>query len=231
MSVEKPAMTVDELMPKVINALGGEANWKKLSSRVVIFEIDFVHQGVKGSGKQYAKAPNLSATDAKITALGKEIATAREYFNGKEGAEEMSFSPAAEKYTGKQLEDARINADFYGLLNWKTNYQKAEFKGTAKVGDEDAFVVVFQPEKGNKDTMYFSQKTFLPLRLESAISSSTSGIDLPYSETYSDYRSVDGIMLPFRSVNSNIANGDIVTIIKEVKHNVAVDDKVFRLKK
>lgn len=221
-----PAMSVDELMSKVVDALGGEANWRKFNSRVVKYELDFVHQGIKGYGTQYAKAPNLTATESTFTAVGKPIATAYEYFNGTEGGEEASFS-TFEKATGKSLEDARINADFYGLTNWKTNYKKTEVKPTAKVGDEEAFVVVFEPEKGNKDTIYFSTKTFLPIKLESVVSSSTRGVDLPYTETYSDYRTVDGIKIPFRMVNSNVGNGDTVTILKEVKHNVAIDNKVF----
>jgi hypothetical protein len=35
-------------------------------------------------------------------------------------------------------------------------------------------------------------------------------------------------MIPFKTTNSNVANGEIVTVLKEVKHNVAIDDKVFK---
>jgi outer membrane lipoprotein-sorting protein len=118
------------------------------------------------------------------------------------------------------------------LLNWKTLYKKAEIKGSAKIGGEDTIVVVvFEPEKGNKDTIYFSTKTFLPVRLESVNSFSTENISLPYSETYSDYRQVDGVMIPFKTVNSSTENGDIVTTIKEIKHNVEIPNGVFRLAK
>ncbi|MBA4123399.1 MAG: beta-lactamase family protein [Acidobacteria bacterium] len=228
-SAEKPKISVDELMAKVINALGGEANWRKLNSRQSKIEFDFIHQGVKGYGTGYAKAPNMSAQEATITALGKTIGSFFEYFDGTNGGEEVSFAPT-ETYSGKQLEDARIGANFYGLLDWKTLYKNAEFKGASKVGDEDAYIVVFEPEKGNKDTIYFSQKTFLPLKLESLSSSSTSSVSQPYSEMYSDYRTVDGVMLPFKTVNSNSGNGDLVLTIKEVKHNVAINDKAFKPK-
>lgn len=227
---EIPKMAVDELMSKVVEAMGGEANWRKFNSRVVKYEIDLVHQGVKGYGTQYAKAPNMTASESTFTAAGKPVATAYEYFDGKEGGEEASFS-TFEKTTGKSLEDARISADFYGLANWKANYKKTEMKPMTKVGDEEVYVVVLEPEKGNKDTFFISAKTFLPVRLDSVITSSTRGIELPFTETFSDYRTVDGIKIPFRTVNSNVSNGDVVTILKEVKHNVAVDDKVFGRKK
>jgi outer membrane lipoprotein-sorting protein len=47
---------------------------------------------------------------------------------------------------------------------------------------------------------------------------------------YSDYRTVDGVMLPFKTVNSSSGNGDLVLTIKEVKHNVAINDKAFKPK-
>lgn len=218
--------TVDELMPKVIAALGGEANWRKLNSRITKIDVDFIHQGVKGSGTSYAKAPNLIANELTFTALNKKIGESFDYFDGTNGAQLLSFSPE-EKFTGKQLEDARIGADFYGLLNWKKNYKTATVKNIAKVGDEEAFVVTFEPEKGNKDTIYFSTKTFLPIKSESVISIPTSGIDLPVVEKFSDYRKVDGVMIAFVTVNSNIGNGDLVLTIKEIKHNVKIDAKKF----
>lgn len=222
-----PTMTIEELMTKVVAALGGEANWRKLKTRVVVMDVDFVNQGVKGVQTQYAEAPNHSSSRTVVTALGKPIAAISEYFNGFKGGEETSFSPA-EAYSGKQLEDVGINADFYGLINWRMIYKKAEIKGTAKIGGEDTImVVIFEPEKGNKDTIYFSTKTFLPVRLESVNSFSTQNISLPYSETYSDYRRVDDVMIPFKTVNSSTENGDIVSVIKEIKHNIALPEKIF----
>jgi CubicO group peptidase (beta-lactamase class C family) len=229
-SSNAPTMNVEELMIKVIDALGGEANWLKLKSRVATIEVDLVHQGVKGIQTQYSKAPNFTSSETVITALGKPIAKISDYFNGVRGGEETSFAPA-EEYAGKRLEDARIKSDFYGLINWRENYKKAEIKGSAKIDGEDAFiVVVFEPEKANKHTIYFSTKTFLPVKLESVSSLSTQNISLPFTETYSDYRLVDGVMIPFKTVNSTVGSGDIVTIIKDIKHNVEIPDKVFRLK-
>ena len=225
-SANAPKMSVDELMKKVVDALGGEANWRKIKSRVSTYDVDYVNQGVKGYGTKYEKYPNLTADETNLTALGKPIGKTFEYFDGTSGGEDTSFTPA-EKYTGKQLEDARINADFYGLIDWQTNYKKADFRGAAKVENEDAYVVVFEPEKGSKNTIYFSQKTFLPLKLESLSTSSTENISFPYSELFSDYREIDGIKIPFKIVNSNSNSGESITIVKEIKQNTAIDDKVF----
>ena len=60
-AAEKPKITVDELMAKTVEALGGEANWRKLNSRVTKVDIDFENQGVKGYGTSYQKMPNWFA--------------------------------------------------------------------------------------------------------------------------------------------------------------------------
>jgi hypothetical protein len=226
----KPAITVDELNTKVIEAVGGEVNWRKLSSRVSTFDIDLENQGVKAFGTSYAKAPNKSATETTMTALGKTIATGFDFFDGTAGEEVYSFAPV-EKYTGKRLEDVRLGADFYGLFDWKSKYKMVDVTSVAKCGDEECYAVAFTPEKGSKFTEYYSTKTFLLMKREGVQVSSTSSVEVPYTLTYSDYRDVNGVKLPFKTTSFSVANGNIVTYIKTVKHNVAVDDAMFKPRK
>ena len=224
---EQPKITVDELMTKTIAALGGEANWRKLTSRVTKFEIDFENQGVKGFGTRREKSPNLAATEMTFTALGKPIGTDFDYFDGSGGGDIISFAPA-EIYTGQRLEDVKYTHDFYGLLDWKNNLKSSEIRGVEKVGDEDAYVVVLRPEKASEVTYYVSQKSFLPMKQKTLIVSSTSSEKTPQTAVFSDYRAVDGVMIPFKTVSSNTSMGNVVTYIKEVKHNVTIDDKAFK---
>jgi hypothetical protein len=58
--------------------------------------------------------------------------------------------------------------------------------------------------------------------------SDTSGIELPQTELFSDYRNVDDVMIPFKVVSNNIANGDIVVRVTDVKFDVEVPDSLFR---
>jgi hypothetical protein len=165
-----------------------------------------------------------------MTAVGKTIAKGWEFFEGTNGEELYTFSPV-EKLSGKKLEDVRLNSDFYSLLNWKTNYKTVEVKGTEKVGDEECYIVEFTPEKGTKVTELYSTKTFLLMKRRGVVASSTSEVSLPYTITFSDYREVDGIKLPFKSVNSTPSMGDVVSILKSVKHNTAIDEKTFASRK
>jgi CubicO group peptidase (beta-lactamase class C family) len=222
------SITVDELLAKMITAYGGEQNLRKYRSKLITAELDFEHQGIKGLATISAKAPNSLATHIDLMALGKKIGTIDEYFDGKEGGEVASFSPGEEK-AGQSLEDARIASDFYGPLNWKKLFKSILIKRMSKVGDEDVFVVVKTPEKGNPVTDYISAKSFLLVRRDTIQTSNTSQISLPVTETFSDYRPVGGLMIPFQSTTSIPTIGDITSIVKTVRFDVDIPEAVFHI--
>lgn len=219
-------IAADDLLAKMIEAYGGESNLRKHKTSVMNIEIDMESQGVTGYGVVKAKAPNLAASEMTITALDKKIGAIVSYFNGNAGGELMTFGPE-EIYTGKRLEDIKAGSDFYDVLDWKKNYPSITVKRIAKVGDEDAYVVEKRSEKGSPITDYVSTKTFLVLKRESVIHSDTTGVDIPQTEMFSDYRNVDGVMVAFKSTSSNIANGDVVVRVKEVKFDVELPDTAF----
>ncbi|HVF66087.1 MAG TPA: hypothetical protein VM914_00385, partial [Pyrinomonadaceae bacterium] len=223
----KPALTLDEVMRKVVEAAGGEAALRRHKSLRATVELDFEHQGVKGEGVLYAKAPNAAAQEITVTALGKKLGALHDFFDGAQGGEEGTFFPF-EPTTGKKLEDARIASDFYSPLEWKRLFKTAEVKRTAKVGDEDAYVVVFTPEKGNAVTNYYSAKTFLLLRQDTT--QMVGPLNMPVTERFSDYRPVDGVMVAFKRVSNSVAMGDIVLKVREVKFDAPVPEDVFRRK-
>ena len=222
-----PPIAIDDLLAKMIAAYGGEENIRKHNSSLMTVEIDLENQGVQGKGTISARVPNMSASDITLTALDKKLGSIVSYFDGNNGGEVVSFAPA-ETYSGKRLEDVKAGSDFYDVLDWKKNYQHITYKDKGKVGDEDVYIIVRRNDKGTPITDYISTKTFLVLRRDSIVASETSGIELPQTEWFSDYRNVDGVMVPFKQVSNNIANGDIVTRLIDIKFNAEIPDSVFR---
>ena len=225
--VMKPSIAIDDLLAKMIAAYGGEENIRKHNSSVTTAEVDFENQGVQAKGTISARAPNLSASEMTLTALDKKLGSAVSYFDGNAGGEIVSFAPA-ETYTGKRLADIKAAADFYDVLDWRKNYPTITFKRIDKVNGEDVYVIERRNEKGTPITDYISTKSFFVLRRDSIIANETSGLELPNTEWFSDYRNVDGVMVPFKQVSNNIANGDIVLHVIDVKFNVEIPDNVFR---
>jgi CubicO group peptidase (beta-lactamase class C family) len=225
-----PKISVDEIMQKTIDALGGESAMKKITSRITKTSLDFENQGVKGTAISYEKAPNSASSDTTVTAFGKSIATIHGYFDGSNGGTDLSFAPAT-TLSGKGLENAKLSADFYDFANWKVGLKKSEVKGTEKVGDEECYVVLLEPEKASEIKYWISTKTFLPLKSLTLEVDSTSSQTTPVIQVFSDYRPVDGVKIPFKTVVTDQGMGDIVQIVTQVKQNVKVDDKMFKPKK
>jgi CubicO group peptidase (beta-lactamase class C family) len=220
-------VSVDELLGKVVAAYGGEENIRKHKSSVATVSIDFENQGVTGEGVVRAKAPNSIGVSLTLMALGKKIGTIISYFDGARGGQTLSFAPE-QTLTGKRLADMTRESGFYGPADWKKNFKTITVKRMAKVGEEDCYVLDLVPENGNKVTAYISAKSFLMLRRDSVVSNDTSGPEFPESATLSDHRLVDGVMIPFKAVNNDIASGTIVTLVKEVKFDVDIPDAFFQ---
>ncbi len=220
-------ITIDDLMAKAIAAAGGEANLRKHKSMRTTAALDFENQGLTGENAAYAQAPNLAATTITLVGLGKKLGAMRSYFDGAQGGSEVSFGQA-EVFKDKQLEDARIASDFYESLNWKSLFKTVTIKEKSKLGDEEVYVVVKTPEKGNTVTDYISAKSFLLLKRDRTRNVGAGQGTVVTSESYSDYRNVDGVMIPFSSVTQHPSMGRIVGKVKEVKFDVDIPAAAFR---
>ncbi len=224
---EPVGITIEDLMAKHVEALGGEAAIRSRTSSEATIDIDFENQGLAGTGTVWTKAPNLAGSDFRLVAFGKTIATIRNYFDGSAGGEQVSFAPET-TLSGKRLEDAKVESAFYEPLEWKTLYSKIVVARKQKVGDEECYVVVKTPPSGNAITDYYSTKSFMIVRRESITWDDTTNTGIPSTVTFSDYRKVDGLMAPYRVTIANAGNGNIVITTKTVKTNVDVPDSVFR---
>jgi len=149
------------------------------------------------------------------------------YFDGNAGGDVMSFAPE-ENYSGKRLEDIKAGSDFYDVLNWKANYKTLTVKRMGKVGDEDVYVLEKRSEKGTPVLDYISTKSFLVLRRDSVVVSETAGFELPQTQSFSDYRNVEGVMVPFTTVANSLVQGNVVLRITDVKWNVDLPDSLFK---
>ena len=219
--------SVDELMQKVIEAAGGEANLRKHTWLVMERSVDYENQGVTGESTVSAAAPNLAVTSTTLFALGKKIGVTVEYFDGNTGGSVASFgSPSV--LTGKLLEHARIAADFYAPLNWKTLFPKVMVKRMSKIGDEDVYIVEKTPASGHPVVDYVSAKSFLVLRRETQQPLGAGNLTIPAADNFSDYKSVDGVMMPFKVVSYNPLQGNSVSIVKNIRFNIEIPQSAFR---
>ncbi len=218
--------SIDEVMQKYIVALGGESALRRHHSQAVEIHIDTPTQGVTGTIVIRSKAPLKQSTDTTMIAQKKQIFMSRDYFDGQAGATESSLSPVLPK-SSQEIAASKVTANFYRILEWKRLYKSVRVTGRDKVGEEACYLVTWTPPTGNPIVQYVSTQTFLVLKQDTTTDIPGIGA-LPASEVYSDYRTVDGVKIPFRRVITNPLTGEAVETVNRVRFNVPIADSAFR---
>lgn len=223
-----PTLTVDELMAKVIDAIGGEATLTQHKTMVTRGTLNLESQGFTGKLVTKHKSPNLWAESTTFHAIGKTIGATEEYFDGTAGAGLSSFAEP-DTYVGKKLTAVRLAAELFPELKWKTLYKTVTLKGIGKVNDEDVYIVVKTPEGSDPITEYISAKTFLILRQDVLqTSDSSERIAIPATILFEDYRTVNGIKVPFKTTQRSAEGGDIVFTLDKISFDEEIPDSFFQ---
>jgi hypothetical protein len=210
--------TAQQLIARFVRAIGGRAAIEKVRSRVAIGTTD------RGGGTPLSlelseKAPNKFLSVVEAPGQGAE----REGFDGRVGWQSTP-DQGVQELTGAMLVAVRRNAQFYRWLRMKELFVKLEASGTAKVGDREAYVMEATPAEGYPEKFYFDTTTGLLLKRDYKLDSPQGVIS--FETFYDDYRTVDGIKLPFelRSVGPDIA---VHYKFTEIRQNVELDDARF----
>ncbi len=216
-----PPFSVDVLMAKMIAAMGGEDMLKKHQSMVTKFTMTLENQGLTAQGLIYARAPNQQTSETTFYALGKPIFMQRDYFDGKEGGNESSFA-ASEPKSAKATARSLAESDFYAELNWKKRYKTTLIKKLADVAGEQSYVVEKTDDKGETTTDYISTKSFLLLRRDTIQSGQ------PLTDILSDYRSVEGWMIPFKRTQTIPGLGETILTVTDLEFDIALPESIFK---
>ncbi len=216
----KPAAavpTVDQVLDKYVQALGGKAAIEKLTSRVS--KGTFEAPGIEGSIEIYAKAPNKAASMVDVPGFGQ----VRQAFDGSVGWVDNP-QVGLREMSGQELSTTKRGAEFYQVLKLREFYPKLTLKGAQKLGTRDAYLIEADPGDGSLRRMYFDTQTALLVR--SDIERDTPQGRATFETELEDYKEVDGVKVPFIVRQSTPALSYAIKLT-EVRHNVPVDDARF----
>ncbi|MNR92054.1 Beta-lactamase precursor [compost metagenome] len=218
-------LTTEQLYAKRIAAQGGENALARHYSLVTHARVDYLSQGVSGTSVTRKLAPSALETVTHLAALSKPIGWIREFTDGRQAGIESSAALPVQQ-TGKALVNTLLSADFNPLLTWKSCFSDVTITGTAKVNDEDCYVIKALPIGGDPVMEFVSTRSFLLLKRETQLSLPNSEATYPVIEHYSDYRSVDGVQLPFKVRNESVF-GTIETELLDAQFDQLVTPDAF----
>ncbi|HVV70829.1 MAG TPA: hypothetical protein VHI52_04900, partial [Verrucomicrobiae bacterium] len=214
--------SVDSILAKYVSASGGKPALEKITSRVVKIHIESEAFGTS-DGEVYAAAPDKVASHIEMPNSG----AIDEGFDGKVAWAKSPWQELREK-AGEELAKARRDAQFYRVVNFKQVYPELVFKGTEKVGDEDAYLLESKPSATSSEKFWFGAKSGLVLRQDSAFDGPQGAVGV--SVLAQGYKAIEGIQYPSAMKMKISAGGqtfEMTMKFLEVQHNVKIDPAKF----
>ena len=211
--------TVDELLARYVEAMGGEKAIKAVNTRVVkgVLDIPGVSRG--GSFETYQQAPNKGMS----VFMAHPFGTIKAGYNGRAAWLHTVAGLQPIKNPG-ELAAVQRETDIYSPIRVKANYAKVTLLGTSQIGYRDMYVLDLQPAQGATERLYLDAKTYLPARINTV---RKFGATAEPVEIYmDDWKAVDGIQFPF-SISQRASRITMSFTVKEVLHNVAIDASLF----
>src|SRR5262245_36310402 len=223
------AQTADEVIEKSIAALGGRAAHAKIKSRSSSGTIVLTTPGgdITGTVEALNAAANKSRAliKADLSQFGAGQLEIDQRFDGHNGYMLNSLQGNSEM-TASQLNSQRNGGFPHPFLSYKERGMSVQLKGKEKVGDRDAFVLVFDPTEGSEVRFYVDAGNYLPIRMVAMVDVPQLGKEIEQSTDFEDYKELDGIKIPYRVKAASQIQSFTLTFTK-AEHNVPVDEKLF----
>ena len=222
------AQTADEIIEKYLTAMGGRAALGKLTSRSTAgtMTLSTPAGDISGPIETLNQRPNKTRTliNMDLTSLGAGPMVVDQRFDGATGYALDSLR-GNHDITGGQLE-AMKNGEFPSpFLSYKERGVTVELRGKEKVGEREAYVLVFKPKTGASSRHFIDAESYLPIKLVQKLDIPELG-EVEQTTEFSDFREVDGVKLPFKLKGTSAVQTFTVTVTK-VEHNTKIDESLF----
>jgi len=221
-----PLPTVDDIIAKNLQAKGGPAKWQSMKS--VKMTGKMTAQGIEMPLTVYAMRPNFNRQEITMAA-GKAIqafdGTTAWVVNPTLGIETPQAVP------GPAAEFAKNSADFDGaLINYKAKGNDIELVGKEQLEGKDVYHLKVTTKGGPVQHYLLDADSGIELRMSAEVELG-SGQKQTLTTAMSNYKQVDGIMIPHTVTQTAGGRTLLQWTITTVEFNAVPDDSIFRLPK
>ncbi len=220
------AQTADEVINKHIEAIGGLANWKKVTS-------------VVQTGSMTVQGMNIDLTITTLSGKGSRqdiVAMGMTNYMIVTPTEGWRFFPiqgqqAPEAMTADDVKESQDMLDPSGtLVDYKAKGHSVEFLGKEDVDGTECLKIKLTQKGGKVETYFIDPSTYFIVKTVSTIKAN--GQEAEVFTTYSNYQKTpEGLMMPM-SMSIPLGpgfNADLT--VAKVEINKAVDESIFKVSK
>jgi len=219
------SQNVDEIIAKYIQARGGADKLKAVQSIKTTATMT-MGPGMELAGTVLQKRPMLGRMEFTVQGM-----TAVQAYDGKDGWDIMPFQGKkdAEPMAADDVKNMELEADIDGpLIDYKTKGNTVEYLGKDKVEGSDAYKLKVTRKNGIVETLYVDSDTGLIVKAQAKLK--VRGNEMDVESTFSDFRTVDGLVFPF-AIEQGAAGGtqkQKITVEK-IEVNPDLNDSQFHM--
>jgi hypothetical protein len=212
--------SVDEVIARYVEALGGKDALAKLTSKVVTGNV-ITSEGTVVMREMDNAAPDMMVD---IRHSGSEFGDFSEGFDGTAGWRKGNRGVG--DLNGEPLAQAQMDAQFLPALKIKDLYTKLTVAGQEKSDPEPAYVVAgVSVITGKRERLYFGVQSGLLLR-QSVVTENYVG-SITTDTYFEEYRTINGIKTPMLVSEFTPDSGFFMKITR-VEYNVPIDAGKFK---
>jgi len=209
--------TLKEILTRAEKAMGGSEAWKNANTIMMKGVLQTEDSSAFVAIEIYKKAPDKSLMKMRLP----QDLEMREVCDGKSAWTEDPRGGYRE-FKGTELESRIRRSQFSEQSQMIMMAATGKVLGVEKIGLNTVYVVEYSPMKNQTTRLYFDAETGLLVRS----AENYDRPDLAVKLDMDDYRSVDGMMFPFRMKRTE--KGSVIKIrLTQVKGNLPIDDEMF----
>lgn len=207
------------ILDRYVEAAGGREAHARIRNRTVKLRVEIGAQGIVIQGTVVLARPNRSYARMESEATGK-------LERGMDGriAWSDSITTGPQRVEGAELAEFLYMAQFDRLVEWRAFHTKAVARGMDEAGGRPCRKVELTPREAKAQTLCFDAET--GLLASTAMRVTTPMGEIEVASVASDYRTVDGVKLAFRTA-SRMMGQERVMLLEEVTHNTDVPESRF----
>ena len=213
-------MTLEQVLERHYEAIGGVEAWKNFGSMKAVGTFALPAQGIEAPFTMVQKRPNKLRLEftlqgmTGVQAYDGETAWMRmPFMTGKDEPERMPDGMAAEL-----KEDADIDGP---LIGYEQEGHQLELVGLEETEGTQAYKIKVTRQSGSVIHYFLDAEYYIPIKVEGT--RMQMGQEVQFAQILSDYKEVDGLLLP-HSIASQ--PGPVITI-ESYQINVPVADSTF----
>ena len=214
------AQNLNKILDDYYDAVGMK---KLLNTTTIVMKGNIVQMNMDLPMTMYRKRPNKMRMEAVIQ--GNKFVQA---YNGKDGWAIMPWTGSTDPQplTDDQVKLLEQEADIEGdLYNWKEKGFEVTLEGSDEMEGTPVYKIKVVKPSGNEYTYYLDKDNNVVLREDARVK--VQGTPIESATYYSNFKSVDGMIMPF-SIESKM-NGQVTSqiTIDSVEVNQDIDDSMF----